>query len=333
MKALEMMWGMRVSRIKSACVTSVMTLMLGSAAVGQETPAGFSGSWAMRLDNHIFLVVTLESVPGNAGHFTGTLSRPQHFTTSGVAFSAIKGPTEQEAIVRSRVSGNCVSFTTRSPKDKSDETDFQLCQTDSGRGTLKINVPGIEAWPVSKEKAPVTVWTEWEAGRSYLPDEGYASNPEMEKIFVEDQRVRQTDKIDWTVVEKSDATRRVATLKLLNEGELHTGEDFQWAAFVFQHGDTSDDYLLAHTLATVAVAKGQSSAMWISAATLDRYLQSIHQPQIFGTQFYTKPNEPTTQEPYNRGLVSDALRRQLGVPSQAAQEQQRKQDDAERMKP
>ena len=329
----EKMRSIGMSRIRSFCVTSLMMVVLGAAAVGQEPVPRFVGTWATKLDSHVFLVVTLEAVPGSTGHFTGTLSRPQHFTISGVAFSGIKGPTVQEAIVRSGVNGNCVSFTTQSAKDKSDESDFQLCQTDARRGTLKINLPGMEVWPVSKEKGPVTVWTEWEAGRSYMPDEGYASNAEMEAIFADDQKDRQTDKIDWAVVEKADAARRAATRKLLNEGKLHTGDDFQWAAFVFQHGDTPDDYLLAHALAIVAAAKGQSSATWISAATLDRYLNAIHQPQIFGTQFYTKPNEPTTQEPYNRGLVSDALRRQLRVPSQAAQEERRKQYDAEQAKP
>jgi hypothetical protein len=61
-------------------------------------------------------------------------------------------------------------------------------------------------------------------------------------------------------------------------------------------------------------------------------LNSIHQPQIFGTQFYFKPDEPTTQEPYNRSLIPDALRQNLGVPSQAAQEEQRKRYEAERAK-
>jgi len=64
-----------------------------------------------------------------------------------------------------------------------------------------------------------------------------------------------------------------------------------------------------------------------------KHLNSIHQPQIYGTQFWTKPNEPTTQEPYNRSLISDALRRFLGVPSLAMQEEQRKQYDVERSQP
>jgi len=35
----------------------------------------------------------------------------------------------------------------------------------------------------------------------------------------------------------------------------------------------------------VAAAKGDQGAAWIAAATLDRYLQSVRQPQIYGTQF------------------------------------------------
>jgi len=80
----------------------------------------------------------------------------------------------------------------------------------------------------------------------------------------------------------------------------------------------------------VAVKKGRGNAIWIAAATLDRYLQSIHQPQIYGTQFLTPPDRPATQEPYDRALISDALRRALGVPTQSAQEEQRKAYDAQR---
>jgi len=50
-------------------------------------------------------------------------------------------------------------------------------------------------------------------------------------------------------------------------------------------------------------------------------LQSIHQPQIYGTQSHrNNGNEPFTKEPYTRGLIPDALRKELGVPSQAEQQ-------------
>ena len=154
----------------------------------------------------------------------------------------------------------------------------------------------------------------------------------MKRIFDEDQKVRQMGlfNIDWASVRKSDAERRRATMKLLNEGALHSGEDFVWAAFIFQHGSGPNDFLLAHTLAMIAMKKGYTDAIWIASATLDRYLQSIKQPQIYGTQFLTPKGGSTTQEPYNRTLISDALRHELQVPGLAAQAAQCKQYNAER---
>jgi hypothetical protein len=124
---------------------------------------------------------------------------------------------------------------------------------------------------------------------------------------------------------RQDAARRAAVHKLLDDGALHSAQDFEYASFIFQHSDNAGDYLLAHTLAMVAVAKGSDSALWIVAATLDRYLIKIGQSQIYGTQFHKTPDTPMTQEPYNRVLISDALRKQLGVPNQAAQQKQLKQ--------
>jgi hypothetical protein len=74
----------------------------------------------------------------------------------------------------------------------------------------------------------------------------------------------------------------------------------------------------------VAVSKGEATAIWIAAATLDRYLQHINQKQVFGTQFSIDPQHKWTQEPYDRDLVSDAFRQQLGVPPQSVQAEQLK---------
>jgi len=80
----------------------------------------------------------------------------------------------------------------------------------------------------------------------------------------------------------------------------------------------------------IAVSKGDGSALWIATATLDRYLQSIHQPQIYGTQFLTPERKPVTQEPYDRALISDALRAELGVPELAIQAERVTQYEAAR---
>ena len=121
-------------------------------------------------------------------------------------------------------------------------------------------------------------------------------------------------------IRKQEDERHAATARLLATGGLHTGKDYEEAALIFQHGTTADDYLLAHTLALAALAKGDASAAWIAAATLDRYLQTIGKPQIYGTQYQVKDGKPAAAEPFRRDLVPDALRHQIGVPSIADQE-------------
>jgi hypothetical protein len=133
----------------------------------------------------------------------------------------------------------------------------------------------------------------------------------MRKIYEEDQKDRSD--------EAGDAKRRAQVRQLISDGKVQSGEDYYYAAFIFQHGQGSSDYLYAHVLAVTAVNKGLHSAIWLSAATLDRYLRSIQQPQVFGTQFGSLTDSRDDQEPYDRGLLSDALREQWCVAPQATQ--------------
>ena len=68
-----------------------------------------------------------------------------------------------------------------------------------------------------------------------------------------------------------------------------------------------------------AVNKGLHNPIWLSAATLDRHLHSIQQPQVFGTQFGSLSDSRDDQERYDRGIVSDALREQWCVAPEATQ--------------
>lgn len=153
-------------------------------------------------------------------------------------------------------------------------------------------------------------------------------NAEMAQIYEADQAVRANIPKDVTPAYfqkmiAEDKARKARTEALLKAGALHTGQDYERAAFIFQHGDKPGDYLLAHTLAMVAMTKGNHAASWIAAATLDRYLMTIEQPQIYGTQYKSPAAGTVTQDPYDRTLISDALRTELGVPVQADQEKKR----------
>ena len=151
------------------------------------------------------------------------------------------------------------------------------------------------------------------------------NNSEMEAIVAADQapRAQGGAVVNWSVVGPQDAVRRARTRALLDSGALTTGSDFYNAAIVFQHGEAAEDFMLAHTLAVIAAARGRSDAAWMAAVSLDRYLQAIGRPQIYGTQYRTPDRQNTTQEPYDRTSVSDALRQALGVATQAEQEARR----------
>jgi hypothetical protein len=295
-----------------------------------QTQQSVTGQWALRLGERTLFVLSIQPGDGIAGSYTGSLSRPTHLQTADAAsFSHVEGPTVVEPIVASAWKGDSLSITVQNPKDSSDKTVYLLHVKDETHADLQIVGAPFPPLKLIRATEDASVSEVWFSGQTYSPDDDAPSNLEMKRIFEEDQRVRQSwPNIDWSVVDKSDALRRVAVMKLLNAGALHSGEDFEWAANVFQHGSRPNDYLLAHTLAIVAVRKGYADATWIAAATLDRYLQSINQPQIYGTQFATPPGVPATQEPYNRALIPDALRRQLSVPNLAAQKVQQQQYDS-----
>jgi hypothetical protein len=160
------------------------------------------------------------------------------------------------------------------------------------------------------------------------------SNAELKKIVDEDQADREGfekhagDKNWFAELPKRDAKRLSRVREMVNQGVLQTAEDFSRAALVLQHGDKPEDFLLAHVLASAAVIAGDLEARWLSAATLDRYLHHIGQPQIFGTQFRFEGDQPWTMDPYNDKLLPDSFRAMFGVPP--IEEQRRQLEEIRR---
>jgi len=156
----------------------------------------------------------------------------------------------------------------------------------------------------------------------------------VHKLYVKDQDDTRTIKDEATNAEYIRRVKvRQQTLRtMLVAGQITSGDDFLETAFIFQHGDTADDFLFAHILAMEAMVRGTASARWIAAATLDRYLQFTKQPQVFGTQYITDPTHPVhvagapfpsgrTLEPYNDSFLSDSVRTDFCVPTLAQQMQ------------
>ncbi len=157
-----------------------------------------------------------------------------------------------------------------------------------------------------------------------------ADNNVLQKMFDDDQAARNADDINWKVLNVQDEQRRVRLTELLKAGALKTGRDYYNAAFIEQHGHKPEDYLRAHCLAVTALMLGYKPARWISAVTLDRYLVFTGHSQIYGTQSLGKvPKDPTaememSQEPYDRSVLTDDMRRMSGVPGIPEQERNMK---------
>ncbi len=144
---------------------------------------------------------------------------------------------------------------------------------------------------------------------------------DLKQLYEEDQADRKPGVVDWSVVGKNDRRRRQRVFELIAENALKSGDDFYHAAMILQHGDKPDHYLLSHILSGAAARLGTKPAIWLSAASLDRYLQMIGQPQVFATQY--KNDHETgewTMEPIDNDLIPDALRQVYNVPTKAESE-------------
>ena len=151
-----------------------------------------------------------------------------------------------------------------------------------------------------------------------------SDNPELTRIFSEDQRVRQPQPIgpNEAKITRTDADRLARVKEMLLHDQVHSTADYLHAALVLQHSLIASDYLVAHSLAVLCAADRDKTCLWLSAATLDRYLQSVGQPQIYGTQYVHFDHPPVTQKPYTEGLFSDSIRKDFGVPTLREQQEQ-----------
>jgi hypothetical protein len=298
-----------------------LLLLFAIAAPAAAQSAADEGQWAILVEGRPILVLSLDR--DSQGGWSGALSTPDKFQMSGEppVFSRVAGPAKvsRTTAARQQLDHLELTFTARAAPSKPST----WRRTGASEGELLI-AGAIRPLRLQRVSATVRVPDDWDPERTYVSSRSFPSNSEMTALFKADQAARNAPgPIDWEVVAREDAQRRARTKALLVSGALNSGDDYWHAAFVFQHGGDADSYLLAHTLAMVATARGRPDATWIAAASLDRYLQEIGQKQIYGTQYNLPEGREATQEPYNRALISDALRDALGVPGQAEQEKRR----------
>ena len=149
------------------------------------------------------------------------------------------------------------------------------------------------------------------------------NNYDLIQLFSADQEARRatSGEIDWKQVNAKDAERRQAVLAILEGGGLRTALDYYNAAMIFQHGDSIEDIRLAHSFASVSAALDDSeAARWLKAATWDRLMLKLGQPQWYGTQFIRDDKGRWVLYEVDRAAVTDEQRTAMSVPSLAESE-------------
>ncbi len=113
-------------------------------------------------------------------------------------------------------------------------------------------------------------------------------NKEIEDLFVADVDERRDHPnygtAAYRLLRERDASRREHVERLIEFGQLKEPLDYYRAAWILNHGETLDEILKAHTLASKALELGVSDARWLTAATYDRWLMCQGRTQKFGTQ-------------------------------------------------
>ena len=144
-------------------------------------------------------------------------------------------------------------------------------------------------------------------------------NLKLKELFDDDQsdrtKVYDTPEAVAQLGER-DAARRKRILIMMELDEIKTKNDLYHAAVIFQHGNTSSDFLIAHRLSTLAALLGYRTGRWLLSAALDRYLMSIKQGQIYGTQFeYGSDKKYQLKLPVQDPIILSFEKEMLGIPS------------------
>ncbi|MFC0676301.1 hypothetical protein ACFFGH_00365 [Lysobacter korlensis] len=155
-----------------------------------------------------------------------------------------------------------------------------------------------------------------------LPFVAFATdNAELRALKQADQTDRSDPMLSdkWPDVLQRDAQRRKRVLEILQAGGLTTAWDYYNAALVMQHGRSSDDIRLAHSLSTIAATLDPKhpSAKWLMAASWDRLMLRFKQPQWYGTQSIQDDSGKFVLYTVHPDAVTDADRVALGVPTLA----------------
>ena len=144
-------------------------------------------------------------------------------------------------------------------------------------------------------------------------------NLKLEELYLADQADRAKVYSSPTEIEglqRRDVARRDEVLEMMSRGDVGTANDLYHAGVILLHSAQPRDFLTAHRMATISAIMGHKGSRWLVAASLDRFLMAISQPQVYGTQFEHNPEDNRYQLrlPIDDAAVLSFEKKFFGVP-------------------
>lgn len=115
-----------------------------------------------------------------------------------------------------------------------------------------------------------------------LPPDPVVPSEELAYLMRTDQEDRGGARLRGIM--DRDRQRLDRVLDLHRRGFIVAPPDCFAAAVILQHGSEPAHYELAHQLSKAARDGGIEEADWLAKASYDRWMLSIGQPQVYGTQ-------------------------------------------------
>jgi len=306
-------------------LNKLVLLIHAAIAAVPATAADLQGTWKLTAEGKVALTLDVQRQP--SGAWFAKVRKPDGMSIeNGTSVANMGASTGERTLIDSAGTPEKLALRFDPARPGEDRVRMSVAALDADHAEMIVAIGGQESQPMALRRAGPSerVASSWEP-RRYSIDPAWPDNAAIQGLFAEDQADRADPaSIDLSRLIPRDQAREAQTMVLLNGGMLRSGQDYYAAAVIFQHGQEAKDFLLAHSLALAALARGEPQGAWVAAATLDRYLQKIGQPQVYGTQFDAKKGEKASQGNYDRTLVPDSLRQVLGVPSLAEQEVQRR---------
>ncbi|TSB03938.1 hypothetical protein [Sphingorhabdus contaminans] len=242
-------------------------------------------------------------------------TRPSAYNISRRSFFNV-GNTRIDSEARALTSSSTmltVSFAHNGAEKRPQNFQFEL--RDGRRASLSLINSPFEDFTLIRT-CSVADLGNWDISERYNRTVYYDSNDEVRKLFLDDQNDRKSGRLSELEIKKRDQLRISQLSKLIDDNRLKSGRDFYYAAFIFQHSETPQDYLRAHSFAMTALMRNEPDAAWIAAASLDRYLLAIGKKQIYGTQTVRAEDGAYSKAPSEDEIIPDILRSAANVPTQ-----------------